>query len=853
MTHAYLVDAVTVRLCEEMDKDIPKEQRMPVFLHEIAMDGYLWNNHAEHLGENGNWRLRHTDFDNAPDGREVHWSSAFAWYLRGLGEVYRSVTGDTLRNSIFRMSLWANPILLSLAILGFAPFAARRFGPLCGAVMAIGMVTVPTFYEGFQPAYPDHHGLIAFTIMGMLFGIAWAGAGWVQKEDGDDLVPPHSMRQAKIGMIISAVCGATGMWVSAISHVVVLAAIGLGAVMAALFFGRRLSRDGYVFNAGLWKLWAGVGAAGSSLFYLLEYFPNHLGMRMEVNHPLYSLAWLGGGWMIALIANWLCKLGTKDNIFPWQNLLVCAVGCAFVPLTVLMGGSQVYIPFDPFMSGLWKNIRELLTMAQVMKLAGVSWFAVMGWLPVLLLIALALLPFKKVQVGTKAVILFLIVPIVFITVLQMYQVRWGMLAGPIYIALAGVVFAQLWRLVPPVIWARVVAIVVLSLYGIQIVGSAFTNNIGASWTQFKTKEGLSITSGQAIALIHRQMARTILDSAEGKPVVLLSSPNSSAMLGAMGGFSTIGTLYWENVAGLKAAAEGLNTQTDEATLAFVKKHGITHVSLMTWENFVEPYFNILYPTPMNGVEPRKSFGIRALYFKQIPMWVRPLIYPANVLTKNMQQSVLMLKVVTDQNYDEARFHLARFVNQVELKPELAEKLYTGILESAPNSSLVRVELANLYLQLNRFDDAVGQVILALPDGNAETRDSIAGQFVTELSKANQWQAIATVMRALASFPDVRTSTLQNVAWILSTLPEIAARDPKFALTCLARLEKIPHDATTFTLTRSAALAATGDYKTAAELANSVATGDATVTDQIRQQAQQMRDAYTAEQPWGAAK
>ena len=75
LTNAYLVDAVTVRLCTKSDQSIPPEKRVPVFLNEIAFDGYVWNRHAEKLGENGNWRLRTTDLDNAPEGREVHWNS----------------------------------------------------------------------------------------------------------------------------------------------------------------------------------------------------------------------------------------------------------------------------------------------------------------------------------------------------------------------------------------------------------------------------------------------------------------------------------------------------------------------------------------------------------------------------------------------------------------------------------------------------------------------------------------------------------------------------------------------------------------------------------------------------------
>jgi hypothetical protein len=849
VVNAFLVDAVTVRLCDQMDAGIAKEQRLPVFLHEIANDGYVWNRHAEHVGENGQWRVRHTDFDNAPEGREVHWSSGFAWYLRGLGEIYRSSTGDTLRNSIFRMSIWANPILLVLALGIFTTLAARRFGPLCGAVIAIGMVAVPTFYEGFLPAYPDHHGLIAFTILGTIFGIAWAGAGWVQSETGTDFVLPRSLRQARHGMIFSAICAAAGLWISAISTVVVLVTIGAGALVAAAMFGRKLRREGLVFDAGLWRLWSMWGAGGGLFFYLLEYFPSEMGMRLEVNHPLYALAYLGGGWIISHLTHWLCALGTEGNVFPWRKLLWPVAACVVLPVVIKAGGTAVYIPFDPFMAGLWKNIRELLSLAMVLRLGESSWLSAFGWFPVLLLLAGSLLFFRRVGAGTKAVLVFLPVPIVLITCLQLYQVRWGMLAGPLYIALAGIAIPQFWRALPAARWAKVVSIPLLVLLGYQFVAQPFRGNIGSAWEQYRNPQSLSF--GQGIALLHRQMAGTILESAGGKPVVLLSSPNSSCMLAALGGFRTIGTLYWENVAGLKAGAEGLNTQSDEEALAFMKKHGITHISLMNWENFIEPYFNILYPKPADGVTVQKSFGKAALADKRIPAWVRPLVFPPNSLSQNLRQTVMLLQVAPEQSLNEARFHLARYVRFVEGRPDAAEAVFNEILAAEPASSLVRVELTNLYLEQRRYEAAVDQLLNALPDANAEIRASLAGQVAAELGKAGQWALVSKVLRRTAEFPDSPPQTLHNVAWVLSTLPTAEARDPLFALSCCERLEKMPNDLAMLALTRAAAQAALGDFPAASQLARDVASGRIPSNEERRRQATDMAAAFQAGKVWVA--
>lgn len=851
LAHAFLVDAVTVRLCDQMDNGLAQEKRLPVFLNEIANDGYVWNRHAEHLGENGQWRVRHTDFDNAPDGREVHWSSGFAWYLRGLGEIYQSSTGDSLRNSIFRMSIWANPILLALALGSFPTLAARRFGPLCGAVIAIGMVAVSTFYEGFMPAYPDHHGLIAFTILGTIFGIAWAGAGWVQAESGGDFVLPRSMRQARHGMIFSAICGAAGMWISAISIAVVLASIGVGAVVACVIFGRRLRREGLTFDAGLWRLWAVWGAAGGLFFYLLEYFPSEIGMRLEINHPLYALAWLGGGWIISRLTHWLCALGEEGNVFPWRKLLWPAAACAALPAAIVIGGNAVYIPFDPFMAGLWKNIFELLPLAKVMELHQQPLWLAFGWLPVLFLIGGALMFLRRVGSGAKAVMVFMTLPILLITGLQLYQVRWGMLHGPLYIALAGIVITQFWRALPAARWVRAVAILGLLALGYQFVTPPFKGNIGAAWAQYRDPK--SLTFGQGIALLHRQMARTILESAAGKPVVLLSSPNSSCLLAAFGGFRTIGTLYWENVAGLKAAAEGLNAQNEAEALAFMKKHGVTHVSLMNWENFIEPYFNILHPVPVAGVSVQNSFGKALLGDQRIPVWVRPLIFPPNELSKYLQQRILLLQVVPEQSLSEARFHLARYTRLVEGKPDLAEATFKDILAAQPGSGLVMVELANLYLEQHRYEEAVTQLFKALPEANASIRAALAGQVATELGKAAEWKLVAKVLRRTGEFADSTPETLHNVAWVIATLPTPEARDPRFALSCCDRLEKMPHDIAVLALTRAASMAALGDFTAAVQIARDVAEGRIQANDERRRQAAEMAASFQANKVWITAR
>ncbi|MDX2081134.1 MAG: hypothetical protein SFU53_10145 [Terrimicrobiaceae bacterium] len=724
--HTALVDVVTVRACENADRDLPAAERLPVFLSEIAFDGYVWNRHAEKLGEDGRWRLRFTDFDNAPTGREVHWNSGFAWYLRGLGEIYRTFTGESLRNSIFRMSIWANPILLALAVVIFGLLAAGRFGPLAGSVVALGMIWVPTFYEGFMPAYPDHHGLIALFIFGSIFGIAWAGAGWVKTSPDDpDFAAAPDIRMGRRGMILSAVCGAAGLWVSALSMAFVLAAAGLAALICTAIFGRGRPERGANFEPSLWKTWALWGAGASLVFYALEYFPNHLGMRLEVNHPLYALAWLGGGWAVAEIADWLRR--PELNRFPWARLILPAVACAVLPAWILIARETAYSPFDPFLLAVHRNILEFLPLLLRFQIGSISWQAAFGLYPFLLLAALVLVFVPRTGRGTRAAILFLVFPIAFATVLQFYQTRWGMLNGPLYLALALLLIPELWRLVPRRAVFRIPLAVVLLAFSAALAWPSFQAAFPVLWHQARS-ETLELTIGQARALLHRAIARAIQLDAGDKPVVLLSSPNTSALVGGLGGFRTVGTLYWENSAGLQAAARMLNAQTESEALRLLREHGITHVALMNWENFVSPYFDILYPKPPPGVSVQSSFAKRAIADRIIPPWARPLVFRRDSLVASLNESVLLLRFEPGQTSAEAHLHLARFVRLVEGNPVAAEVALREIVTKVPDFVPARLELADLKASQGLFPEAVDQIRQAMlrmsPADADRTRQSL---------------------------------------------------------------------------------------------------------------------------------
>ena len=266
-------------------------------------DAQTWVRFALALDSSGAWRLRHTDIDNAPHGRAVHWNSAFAHLVALGGKVRRAATGESIASATERSLAWINLPLLLAAIVLFSALVARRFGAAAGTLIALGMLGHAQFYAGFAPNNVDHHGLLSAASLGVVLGVLFMGVGWWRPRSEEFSLLPDSQRAARVGVLVSAVCGAIGMWISAASVIPTIAFAGAAGLLATWWFGARVD-DGAQLDASLWQLWGRVGASLSLLFYFVEYAPHDIALRMEVNHPLYALAWLGGGELIALLAEW---------------------------------------------------------------------------------------------------------------------------------------------------------------------------------------------------------------------------------------------------------------------------------------------------------------------------------------------------------------------------------------------------------------------------------------------------------------------------------------------------------------------------------------------------------------------
>jgi hypothetical protein len=401
-------------------------------------DALTWTRLALGLSEQPGWQLRWTTIDNAPAGREVHWSSAFAHLISAAGKARRQATGEPLPLATERMLAWFNLPLILAAVIVFSGLIAARFGAGAGMILALGMVGHPSFYLGFAPNYVDHHGLLSAAALGVVLGAVLMGGGWHGPNREEAGLLPPSITAARRGAILSAVSGGLGMWISAASIIPTIAIVGVAAVASAWWIQPREDAQ---LDGDLWRLWGRVGAAISAVSYLAEYAPQHLGVRLEANHPLYALAWLGGGELIAAL---LERRAGKSRTPAWRTALATAAVAA-APATIAIWGDRVFMLLDPRESVIHHAIGEFASLAAAARMPDSDGWA--GFLPGLLLFAPGLLVLRR-RLPDRRVIGFATIVVTLSFGLAAWQIRWWLsTSGPELVLLVAVmaVVAREWR------------------------------------------------------------------------------------------------------------------------------------------------------------------------------------------------------------------------------------------------------------------------------------------------------------------------------------------------------------------------------------------------------------------------
>lgn len=764
-----------------------------------GIDAQEWVMHAASLLDSHALQLRHTDIDNAPAGREVHWNTRWAWMIAGAGWIRQRLTGEPVTTALERATIWLNPAVLFTLIILLSAYTARRAGTALGLAIAIGMIGHDAFNDGFSPSFVDHHGLLTAAVLGMVLGALFTGGGWWKESDaGVQLLPP-SPRAARTAATISAMCGALGMWVSASSLIAPIAMVGAAVVITTLASHRHAVETGAHFDAGVWRRWGRVGAVASLAFYLLEYAPFHLGLRLEVNNPLYAMAWWAGGEVIAQIT----ERALAPNTQRWSNPRAFVAPLALLlvaPLTIVIGGAHVFAPSDPFLARAYSGYLLEYTPLWALR-GGFSWnpyFSVVGVENLPLLVGIGVLAVRRRL--APPLVWFATLTTLALTAMAWIQMRWLDNASGPQICLALVLVAYFVRDRRPLAcWATS-----LSVFGILFAPTAI-NRVVETRERVATR---GVAPKEDIFMLYRDIAAALRASQPSGDITLLTDPNASVSIAYYGRFRAIGTMYWENQAGMKAAAEMYAAAGSDEAAALLRAHRVTHIAVISENDFTAAYYQTLHPEATEE-DYDGSFGYQLSAARPLPAWLEAIPYSVPSDLAGLGITVRLYRVALERSVDDGRYRAA-LAKYAAGDIAGAERGFDALIAQDSTAYLPRLGKSELLFGRSEWSAAVDAALSGIAHAPVSLRTRLYGAVASHFLQQNrQAEAIRLYRAALNGEFDADIAC--SLSFVRATSGDSHLRDGAEALALARRAIATRSDSPMYLNCFGAALAETHHF------------------------------------------
>jgi hypothetical protein len=639
---------------EEVDVIDPASQtgyahgQRELIVPERDEDSFNWIAQTQQMFARGEWRVRHVDYDNAPRGRDVNAASPYRWWLGLVAWVDHAFSDRPIGLSVERAALYADPLLQMLLLIGLTVFAARWFGAFAAALLAVGLAGTFPFAAGFIPGAPDQHGLERLCA---LAGILALLAGMRGRQPADE--PGAAASRERLWFVIAGIIGGLGVWIGVAAATPILAGIFIGA-LAAAWIARRSARGN---PAGVpapppWRAWAFSGGATIFAAYVIEYFPAHLlSWRLESVHPLYGLAWIGGGELLARAAAWIRGGKPSWSVRDIAVVAVAAAAVAALPVAMKLTDSQGFLapdllsfrltnqPDGEVAANFWAwMIRDGITpriWAVVLPLALV---APAGWLMLR----------RKTEPAAQASLALALGPVAVAFGFACRELAWWSMLDVALLAVLVAATVGRWPAIPRSsrwAWSAILAAIVIPGV-IQLL------------PQKGPEAGGNLTSLEAEELIERDLAHWLAKHAGADGAVVYAPPTETTTLSFYGGLGGVGTLNGDNKAGLGVTVMIAGVTTMEEAQALLEGRDVRYIVLPSWDSFFENYTHLYLAKNFSNWE---SIFIPKLRAWDLPPWLRPVPYQMPMIGGFEDQSVLVFEVVDPQNSAVALSRLAEYL------------------------------------------------------------------------------------------------------------------------------------------------------------------------------------------------
>lgn len=582
---------------------MPLPNKTPFFR---VADSFYWVAYARDMIDNGKWRARFTEMDNAPYGRpNLGWASLNAWYLVGLTKAWTLFSPTLMKEALSVAALWSNPILylgflISILIAGIR---LKNFPAAAVAVFVLG--TSPRVYDDFAYAVPGHHGwhdIVCFTTLVSL-GIA------VRK------------RNAKRWFAYAGISAACAIWIGATQQIFGLAAAGLGAIVAML----TTAHEDVDLAPESWR-WFGISAAiGATFFYLIEYAPA-FAMHLEINHPIYAVAFLCGGEFLCR-GQRLISSPDENSLWNWLGLILTGAVLFGIAAMIFLGPTDWHTMRQPFIRRVHHEIIEFQSVVHIFQ--GAS--ALMLGLPILLAVgSLGIVWRQRMFFRNRMAILVCAFPCVVAIALSFLQLRWAGIAAAAAAALAAVVFADE-RRAPISVSNKIDNFFGQNFWRPALLFASL--GLIAVWTVRQSRNDDSAVKGTVLDhLATLELASALQsDSAGEKRIAVFSNQKErQAWINFTSNIHSVGALYWDNPIGLRDEAQFFATYDDDAAHQIAQARGINYIVTTPRAESVLIYHYLLYGSE-NSPEISRSLAYRlAAPTPNPPSWLEllPITTPA---------------------------------------------------------------------------------------------------------------------------------------------------------------------------------------------------------------------------------
>ncbi|MDQ8203897.1 hypothetical protein [Pelagicoccus sp. SDUM812003] len=606
---------------------------------------FWWITETQLAAREGGLRFKQIGYDSAPEQRPLIRTSPYRWYLLSVGRLHHLLTGQSLGYSIEQASLYADPLLLALLLVGTATLCARYLGSSSAIAVSLAGICLFPFSAAFQAGSPDQHSLAWALSLGFALCLFIAV-----------LRPEKSLP-----LVLSALFGGLAFWNDATSQGPTLIAILTGAALFELTSGNR--GDSAATPPVNWRLWGRIGSGFTLLASLFAFAPEGFPFDLDAVHPIHAAAWWGAAELLAACSSFF-KNGKPALTRSFWILGASGLAALLAwPLWGVITESGALLADDFYArqianhpaGGLGANLSVWLSKAEPSaRLATL--------LPCLLMGVLFLQFFLSSSTREKRGRLLLVfIPLLFTFLLSFLQLRWWNLFDAFVIAALALLCAPQSSSRRSFVW-KPLLLCLLVAPGLLV----------ALPKPFQKSELENPSPAIAQALIARDFSHWLAKRAQSETVTVFSTPIFSGAMGYYGGFRSLTSADERNEEGFSAAVRIAAADSEQEVSILLDSREVTHVVVPRWDLMMQKLIRLGSGLADHQELPPATFA-NALYAWDIPAWLAPMSYeiPQTDGLKGFSLQAFERGPVLDE--DEALSRLAdHFVEQRQLP--LAEEI-----------------------------------------------------------------------------------------------------------------------------------------------------------------------------------